>query len=1042
MVSTHVDEPAAEEEGSWWDRLVNQLKNFFSSLPTTDSGVDTSAGERPQVDITGEADPNQNAKNQQLATGKVTDAQLHADAATTANFGENDIYPTVPGGKMRPHNKPGPVPVARLGSVQSIPPLPPEAVGAFDQNAAPWLDGKVGEQVDHYHEEQENYRQKSEETREEGRRQIAEASEDARKDQEGMRAQARTEVAAERVAWRAEHQVILKEYTDNSETNRKETDEKIQTKVKDSEKQADEEMTKAEAKAAEEKRKKEEEAAEAKRKEESKPRSWWDKVKGAISSVFNAIKKAVTAIFDALRWAVKQIIRGVKALVRGIIEVARMAIVGLIKVFGVVLKGLVTVALAGFPKAAARARAAIDGAVDKSVNAVNSAAEWLKSKTDAILDWVGGALDKILGLLQTVVVIGLEVMRLIATGQLKELWEKLKNLAKSAWQGLGLIEGFVWEELVGFDITKPLGPQLTGAGGEEGGSAGEVSMQEAPVPAPENLDFFLKDTIRPDQFDVQPVPELEVDDELLAQLTLDGGHLELNAPVMSPEVGLEAAKADLLAHLPQEPALAGSEKAEEAAAMSDPKMQAILERAMAAETPAARLAVIKDLMFETIKTAAKKYWEEEIKPNLYWIIPAVLVGIAAFIAAEIFTGGAITAAIPVIIEIIGAVFIAQAIIKIAEGFGIWLEKAWAGDVPGAAIGFGRGFAGALIEIITALLMEIGGAALRATLKGLGKVAKLAMRGGKALGKALVRGGKGLIKGVLHVGKLAIKAAKITGSMMARTGRFLLQKGKLLFQGLKRGFAQGVKTVKDLWARLKQWFNKFTGFSAEIEGDYLVIYADFNPKGRPIARILLKFKQLAKSTQKQVRAIAKTNRELIFKAGGIFEKLTTKATKAKDVVESVASKLASKAAGIFGKPDNIRLNAAGLIEEVKEVKFMGRKLLEKLGILAEEDAGKFITEGLGPGKFIQLEKHVNTIEAIRADASLVQGTVIKGVVRDVKYVVVIPKFTAKADKEAVAAAIAKMKKVWKSVLKIDVQVVEGSYTTKEIVDLTKALSKPR
>jgi hypothetical protein len=1045
-VSTHVDEPAAEEEGSWWDRLFNQLKNFFSSLPTTDSAVDTAAGERPQVDTSGEADPNQNANNQQAATGKVTDARLEADAATTANFGENDIYPTVPGGKMRPRNKPGAAPVARLASVQPMPNLPPEAVAAFDQKAAPWLDGKVGEQVDHYQEEQENCRQKSEETREEGQRQIAEATEGARKEQEGSRDKARNEVDAERVAWRAEHQLILKEYTDNSETKRKETDEKIQTKVKDSEKQADDEMTKAEAKAAEEKRKSEEKAAEEKRKEESKPRSWWDKVKGAVSSVFNAIKKVVTAIFDALRWVVKKIIQGVKALVRGIIELARMAIVGLIKVFGALLKGLVSIALFAFPKTAAKARAAIDGAVDKSVDAVNSAAEWLKSKTDAILDWVGSALDKVLGFLQTVIVIGLEVLRLIATGQLKELWEKLKNLGKSAWQGLGLVEGYVWEGLIGFDITKPLGPQLSGAGGDEGGSAGEANMaQEAFIAAPENLDFFLQEKIRPDQFDVQPVTELEVDDELLSQLTLGGGQL-LSEAVADPERGLEGAKAELLAHLPQEQAPAGPQQAEESGAMGDPKMQAIIQRAMAAKTPAERIVVIKDLMFETIKSAAKKYWEEKVKPNLYWLIPAVLLGLAAFIAAEVLTGGAITAAIPVIIEIVGAAFIAQAVVKIAEGMGVWLEKAWAGDVSGAAKGFGQGFAGALIELLTALLMEIGGAALRATLKGLGKVMKLAMSGAKALGSLLVRGGKGLVKGVLYVGKFAIKAAKITGSMIARTGKFLLEKGKLLFQGLKRGFAKGVKTVKELWGRLKQWFSKFTGFSAEIEGDYLVIYADLNPKRREIARILLKFRQLAKSTQKEVRAIAKTNRELIFKAGGIFEKLTTKATKAKDVVESMASKLASKAAGIFGKPDNIRLNGAGLIDEVTEVKFYGSETLEELGMLAEKKPGVFVTDGAGPGKYIQIKKHMNTIKAIEADAKaggeLIEGTLVKGVAPEIRYVVVLPKFTDKAEKAVVEAAIVKMKRAWKSLLGIDVEVEFGTHTTKEILDLTKALAKPR
>jgi hypothetical protein len=1032
MVSTHVVESATEDESSWWDRLVNRLQNFFGSLPITDSDVDTSAGERPQVDTTGEADPTLNTKSQQAATEKVGNAQSQADAATTANFGENDIYPSVPGGKMRPRYKPGPASAARIAGVPGMPSLPPEAQGAFDQKAAPWLDGKVGEQVDRYQQEQDNYRQKSEETREEGIRQIAEATESARQEQEGLRGQARGEVAAKREAWQGENQLIRKEYADKSEAKRKETDEQIQTKVRESEQRADNEMTKAEAQAVQEKRKAEEKAAEEKRKEESKPRSWWDKVKGAISAVFEAIKKVVTAIFDALRWAVRKIIQGVKALVRGIIELARLAVVGLIKAYGFVLKGLVSIALIAFPKAAAKARAAIDAAVDKSVDAVNSAAEWLKSKTDAILDWVGNVLDKALGFLQTVVTMGLEVMRLLATGQFKELWEKLKNLGKSAWEGLKLVEGYMWEGLIGFDITKPLGPQLAG-GGEEGTPAPEGSTG-----APENLDFFLQERIHPDQFLVQPMTELEVDEELLSHLTSGGGQPLQSEPAIGSERGLEGAKAELLGHLPQEQASAGPQQVEEGGAMADPKMQAIIERAIAAKTPAERIVIIKDLMIETIKSAAKKYWEEKIKPNLYWIIPAVIVALAAFIAAEVLTGGAITGAIPIIMEIVGAAFIAQAVVKIAEGMGVWLEKGWAGDISGAAKGFGKGYAGALIELLTALLMEIGGAALRATLKGLGKVLKLAMRGAKALGSLLVRGGKGLVKGILYVGKFAIKAAKVTGSMITRAGKFLLEKGKLIFQGLKKGFAKGIKTVEELWIRLKQWFSHFTGFSAQIEGEYLVIYADFNPR-RPVARIKLQFQKLAKSVQTEIKGIAKTERKLIVKAGGVFEKIATKATDAKDAVERIASKLASKVAGVFGKPDNIRLDAKGLIREVEEVKFYGKDTLKELGELAEKSPARFVERGFGQGKHIQIGKHVETIEAIRGDPQLIAGTVVKGVSQDIKYVVTLPKF-AGGDLKAVEDAVLKMKKAWSEILKVDVTVRYGSHSTTEILDITKVLAK--
>ena len=47
-VSTAAAEPADDAGGSWWDWLTNKVKNFVSSLPTSDPGLSTSAGPRPQ----------------------------------------------------------------------------------------------------------------------------------------------------------------------------------------------------------------------------------------------------------------------------------------------------------------------------------------------------------------------------------------------------------------------------------------------------------------------------------------------------------------------------------------------------------------------------------------------------------------------------------------------------------------------------------------------------------------------------------------------------------------------------------------------------------------------------------------------------------------------------------------------------------------------------------------------------------------------------------------------------------------------------------
>ena len=101
----------------------------------------------------------------------------------------------------------------------------------------------------------------------------------------------------------------------------------------------------------------------------------------------------------------------------------------------------------------------------------------------------------------------------------------------------------------------------------------------------------------------------------------------------------------------------------------------------------------------------------ETKPNLWWIIPAVIMAIAAFIAVEILTAGAITGALPVILEIVAGVFLAQALAKGGGGSHLsYLEKSWAGDVAGAARrGLPAGLPPGQSNLFSLLLAEVGGA---------------------------------------------------------------------------------------------------------------------------------------------------------------------------------------------------------------------------------------------------------------------------------------------------------------------------------------------
>ena len=80
--------------------------------------------------------------------------------------------------------------------------------------------------------------------------------------------------------------------------------------------------------------------------------------------------------------------------------------------------------------------------------------------------------------------------------------------------------------------------------------------------------------------------------------------------------------------------------------------------------------------------------------------------IAVLVAVEILTGGAITAALPAILDIFATIMIGVAAVRAAAYTAEYLAKGSQGDVAGAAKSLARGLAVVGIELIFALLFNI------------------------------------------------------------------------------------------------------------------------------------------------------------------------------------------------------------------------------------------------------------------------------------------------------------------------------------------------
>lgn len=826
-VSTAAIEPKEEEGENWWNWLVNRVRKFLDSIPTTDPGLSTSAGPRPQVDLTGEADPTQNDRQQQVSDQEIVDSQAQANSATTADFGENEIYPTAPKEMLRPSYKPTSPPSA-AGKIDAPHlKLPEEARIAIDKNAAPWLADKVNEQQEYYRLEQVEYETKSQETREEGQRRIAEETERVRAEQEGLQEQARSDVNDERQKWREENSKIQEEYSTKSEAKRQEIDQQIQGKVQTTEQEANRQLTDAERQAEDKRLEAEAKAAEEKRKAENKPRSTWEKIKGAVSDFFEDLKKVVNDIFDGLRKVVKVIIEGAKAAVRGLIEAARIVVVGLIKTFGEALKGFVTIALAAFPKIAAKARAWIDRRVDDAVDAVNKAAEALKKVTDKILDWVGKALDTALSLLQKAYNFALDVLKFLAVG-LIEIMEKIGNLVEAAKQMPDHFWGQVSEELFGMNLAEPLPIERTRAPKLEETAA--AAMGTGALPSGD-IELLNRPRLGENDITVDNVEKIELDPEFVAKLNLqEGEELEFGESADTSR-SIEAIKAEMLGTSPttQVPSVA-SEEGAKAAPVKTPEetaeeeLQALMaqeptggctkekrgEPAKESEVPEhmkigpLTLGQRSRYLLHQMKIGIKQWFE----CNWPWLLAGAVAALLGVILLTILTGGAFLAALPIIMELIAAIMIGVAIVRVTSYVGDYLSQGWAGNIVSAAKSLARGLAIGAIELIFALLFNLG-AVIKSLKAGLKATAKAAATAAKATVKTA-------IKNVKELGRLGLQA-----------GKAVVKNGKFIMKGLKSGFAKGAKSLDDLAKRLWQQV-RFRKFKIRLKRPWIELLGYINP----------------------------------------------------------------------------------------------------------------------------------------------------------------------------------------------------------------------
>lgn len=812
--------PAETEEEGWWSRISGKIQSFLSGIQTSDATVSTETGPAPKVPTEGEADPAQNATHQEEADEALLSNKKEADQAIGQDFGENDLYPIVDPVPMSPEvelSEPPAVPESTAGTLESI---HPDAMSGFDRESPPVLDEQINAELSKAEAERTTMDQKSTEERMKADEQIAAESEKTTIEQEAAQLQSRSEVDGYRTQWQQENEEVKQNYADQAESKRQEIDGQISEKVEDTNTQVSEKYAAAETEAAAQKKKAEEEAERKKREEQNKPKSLWQRVKGGISSAFNAIKKAVNKIFDGLRALVKKVIEVAKKAAFALIDLARNAIVGLIKVFGTVLKAIVNVALAAFPKLAEKFNSWIDKAVDFAIEKVNQLADALKAAVAALLDFLGNALDFLLSLYQKAINLIIDALHFLTVG-LMEILEGISNLVKSAGEMPGNFWSQVSEEMLGVDITKPLPNEIplpTDSLDSGGGMSGGDSGSEPTAKILDNKDLSSED-VEVDEVAIG----FELDQALMDQLASmpEGASMEIDtASEGGPDKVDEIKKAAVAESLSPQDEVQSPDASMPPVSQGQSGTQGELQSVETVQPgmvgpfngPGERLAYLGGQMKEGIS----KWWSD----NKVAIIAGLILGITGVILANILTGGAILAALPLLMQIIGALFLGAALANATGYFGSYLGLAFPGNIGGGAIALARAAAIIVVELVSSLLFA----------------GKGVVKGAKAAVKTIAKQG---VKGALKTGTKAaktagVKALKETGKAAKELGKVAVggakatvKNGKLVLGGISKGIGKGAKSFKSLAKSLAKKM-KLKKIKIEKKKFKFFILGEFNP----------------------------------------------------------------------------------------------------------------------------------------------------------------------------------------------------------------------
>ncbi|QCK14822.1 hypothetical protein [Mangrovivirga cuniculi] len=740
------------------EKLPEDIGEFPDSLPS----VEVDLGPKPELPLEGKANPD-NIKNlKEDTTIEVDDRKKRFKKFLEANRGIDLIRPKPDNEILKAKNK---LPEETEELKASVQDKVKDSIPEIDQGFVVESEKSVGQKLQEEQNKLDSGREELSANKESAKndfdKKIQEKAAETEKRQKEAKLKAQVEADARKKEWEEENEAVYQKYEKDAEQADKETNDKIQVKLTETDKEVSAKLTEAQQK-SDKAIADADKQAEKKKKEVEEDKSWWDKAADAISSVFDSLKSAINSIFDGLVKLVESIVEAAKSAVNGLIDAATKAITGFIKAFGDILKGIVSVAFAAFPSIAKKFNDLIDKAVDFAVQAVEKAAKLLKKAVSMLLDAFAAAIKFYLEAYRALVHAVLSVVEGLVAGLIK-IYKGITNLGKAAMISPDHFMGQMSEELLGQDVTKPLPNERPLVENPEGAELDKAIADSEMIREDKNL-LAKQSYEESDVVADEVLTDVQFDKELMAQIALmsEGETVEFGESD-DQEHGIEAVKQDVVNYSSQDSDTV--ETTNQQTAQSGSAQAAIQQGGQMVgpfKTPMERAGYLVG----TMRDAVVKWFSE----NKAKIILSLIGAIGGLILANILTGGAIMAAIPLLLQIVGAFFAVEGIYQMAKHFGSYLGQSWPGNLVQGATHLARGLAALTIELVFALLF--GG--------------KAALKGAKTAVKTVAKQGvKGAVKSGAKAAKSSVKKSfKETGEAVGKLGKTAKEGGKPLLKTVK------------------------------------------------------------------------------------------------------------------------------------------------------------------------------------------------------------------------------------------------------------------